>query len=114
MERALAEGAARAAQSGKVFADDLDVSVVGAAFVTTDIYVTATAAVSMLAFLQARQSSEVSTQRWWIRWMWCALGVGFLIKGPPVVLPLLARAVRNVPATTWPVQASSRSRTCTG
>ena len=74
--------------AGLAFA--LGFPVVGAAFVTTDIYVTATAAVGMLAFVQARQSSEVSTQRWCIRWMWCALGVGFLIKGPPVVLPLLA------------------------
>jgi 4-amino-4-deoxy-L-arabinose transferase len=57
----------------------LPVTVLGANAVTTDTLLTLFEALAVLCFLERRHA-----------WMWVAFGLGFLTKGPPALLPLLA------------------------
>ncbi len=62
----------------------------GAYVVTTDIYLTAAEALAATAFVFAATEPDAGRRRWLAGAMWAAWGLGFLIKGPPALLPLLA------------------------
>lgn len=60
----------------------LPVTVLGANVVTTDTLLTLFEALAVMCFFERRHA-----------WMWVAFGLGFLTKGPPALLPLLAIVV---------------------
>lgn len=62
----------------------------GAHVVTTDIYLTAAEALAGAAFIFAAMAASPVRRRWWAAGMGAAFGLGFMIKGPPALLPLLA------------------------
>ena len=62
-----------------------------AQIVTTDFLLTACTALALLGYVEARFGRAMSQQRW-VLVMWLGLGLGFLTKGPPALLPLLAIA----------------------
>lgn len=57
--------------------------------VTTDVLLMAAESAAVLAFV----ASWHTGRRWFLIAMWAAFGVGFLVKGPPALVPLLAIAV---------------------
>jgi 4-amino-4-deoxy-L-arabinose transferase len=63
---------------------------VGAYIVTTDIYLTAAEALAALAFLFAATEADQARRSRYAVAMWAAWGLGFMIKGPPALLPMLA------------------------
>ncbi len=93
--------------AGVVFA--LGFPAVGAYLVTTDIYVTAAVALAGTAFLFGAAEADADRRRRYAWLMWAAWGLGFLIKGPPALLPLLAiipwnllqARERRVPLADW-------------
>lgn len=62
----------------------------GAYTVTTDIFLTAAAAWAAVAFLFAATEADPVRRRRFVVAMWAAWGLGFMIKGPPALLPMLA------------------------
>ena len=62
----------------------------GAYTVTTDIYLTAAVALASTAFLFAATEADPLRRRRYVVAMWAAWGLGFVIKGPPALLPMLA------------------------
>lgn len=64
-------------------------AVVGAASVSTDVFLALFVAAGFLGYAGAWTSGSVRHRRWWIRAMWAAFGLAFLTKGPPGVLTLL-------------------------
>ena len=75
--------------AGLIYATSLFAA--GAANVaTTDILVTLWEVLAVLAYWRAHRAPESSHARVWMMLMWAAFGVGFLTKGPPALLPLLA------------------------
>ena len=81
----------------------------GAYMVTTDIYLTAAEALAAVAFLFAATEDESLRRRRYAMAMWAAWGLGFMIKGPPALLPMLAfipwnliqPKERRVPLGNW-------------
>lgn len=63
---------------------------VAAYTVTTDIYLTAAEALAAAAFLFAATEPDPLRRRRYAVAMWAAWGLGFVIKGPPALLPMLA------------------------
>ncbi len=74
--------------AGMAFA--LGFPVFGAYVVTTDIYLTAAEALAGAAFVFAATEADERKRRRFTYAMWAGWGLGFLIKGPPALLPLLA------------------------
>jgi 4-amino-4-deoxy-L-arabinose transferase-like glycosyltransferase len=68
------------------------VTVLGASIVTTDTLLTLfeVAAVAAWWWSRAPEGRERAADRRWILAMWLAFGLGFMTKGPPALLPLLA------------------------
>jgi 4-amino-4-deoxy-L-arabinose transferase-like glycosyltransferase len=62
---------------------------VAANVVTTDVLLMAAESAAVLAFVASWQTGR----RTFLIAMWAAFGVGFLVKGPPALIPLLAIAV---------------------
>lgn len=63
---------------------------VAAHWISTDYLLSATIALAMLGFVEARWGPPGRRQRGWIGVMWLGFGLGFLTKGPPALLPLAA------------------------
>ncbi len=57
--------------------------------VTTDFLLAFLQTSAMACFVEAR-FGPAARARWWIWLLWLALGVAFMTKGPPALLPLLA------------------------
>jgi len=57
---------------------------------TTDIVLALWEVLAVLAYWRAWRATEPSHGRVWASLMWAALALGFLTKGPPALLPLLA------------------------
>ncbi|AER55952.1 glycosyltransferase [Pseudoxanthomonas spadix BD-a59] len=57
--------------------------------ITTDFPLAASQALAMYAWLGRRAGDALYRHRWLLL-MWAAFGIGFMIKGPPALLPLLA------------------------
>ncbi|MBK8475639.1 MAG: glycosyltransferase family 39 protein [Opitutaceae bacterium] len=82
---------------------------VAAYTVTTDIYLTAAEALAAAAFLFAATETDPLRRRRYAVAMWAAWGLGFVIKGPPALLPMLAfipwnllqPPERRVPLGNW-------------
>jgi len=62
----------------------------GVAVVSSDTLLTLWVVLTMLAFVKSREAPRMGARRWWIRAMWVFLGLGFMTKGPPALLPLAA------------------------
>lgn len=60
-----------------------------AQMVTTDYLLAAALSGAMAAWIESRHVEAVHSRRW-IMLMWLGFGFGFLAKGPPALLPLLA------------------------
>jgi len=75
---------------GAAVAFALGFPAMGAYMVTTDIYLAAAETVAVAAFLFAATEGNERARRRHVWAMWAAWGAGFLIKGPPALLPLLA------------------------
>lgn len=58
--------------------------------VSTDTLLTLFEALAMLGFITAELGPAARARRWPISMMWLGFGLGFLTKGPPALLPLLA------------------------
>lgn len=58
-------------------------------FVTTDFPLAALQALAMWAYVEARFGDETRAGRW-LTLMWAGFALGFLTKGPPALMPLLA------------------------
>lgn len=70
-----------------------------AQLVTTDFLLAAALSVAMMAWIESRFGDPAVSMRWvWL--MWLGFGLGFMIKGPPALLPLLVIAAcsRLLPA----------------
>ena len=67
--------------------------------VTTDFLLSAALSLAMMAWIESRFDDPQRSRRW-VLLMWVGFGLGFLIKGPPALLPLLVviAAIRLVPA----------------
>ncbi|MGB0132955.1 glycosyltransferase family 39 protein [Dokdonella sp.] len=68
--------------------------------VTTDFLLAASLSVAMMAWLESRFGNPDVSMRWvWL--MWLGFGLGFMIKGPPALLPLLVviASARLLPAS---------------
>jgi 4-amino-4-deoxy-L-arabinose transferase len=66
--------------------------VLGANVISTDVLLTFFEAAAMYAFVRA-WTGQAEVDRRWVRIMWLAWGLGFMTKGPPGLLPLLAMIV---------------------
>ncbi len=94
--------------AGLVFAVGL-LPAAGAHVVTTDIFLTAAEAWAGAGFVFAATERDRVRRSWWVAGMWAAFGLGFMIKGPPALLPLLAfipwsllqPKERRVPLAGW-------------
>ncbi|HQY55246.1 MAG TPA: glycosyltransferase family 39 protein, partial [Dokdonella sp.] len=60
-----------------------------AQMLTTDFLLTACLSGAMAAWLESRHAGAPRSRRW-VMLMWLGFGLGFLTKGPPALLPLLA------------------------
>jgi 4-amino-4-deoxy-L-arabinose transferase len=87
-------GARAGFAAGVVFA--LGFPLFGAYIVTTDIYLTAAETLAGAAFVFAAMETDPARRRGFTAAMWAAWGAGFLIKGPPALLPLLAMIPWNL------------------
>ncbi len=67
--------------------------------ITTDFLLSAASSMAMMAWIESRFGDPLRSRRW-VLLMWVGFGLGFLIKGPPALLPLLAviAVVRLLPA----------------
>ncbi|SHE50618.1 ArnT family glycosyltransferase [Thermomonas hydrothermalis] len=75
--------------------------------ITTDPWLAVWQGLAMAAFVEARFGPPAA-QRRWLALMWLGFGLGFLTKGPPALLPLLAvlvfdrlRPVPKAQRTLW-------------
>ena len=70
-----------------------------AQMVTTDFLLSAALSMAMMAWLESRFDDPQRSRRW-VLLMWVGFALGFLIKGPPALLPLLAviATIRLLPA----------------
>ncbi|MEZ5462812.1 ArnT family glycosyltransferase [Dokdonella sp.] len=71
-----------------------------AQLVTTDFLLAAALSVAMMAWIESRFGNPAISLRWvWL--MWLGFGLGFMIKGPPALLPLLViiASTRLLPAS---------------
>ncbi|HEY4581397.1 MAG TPA: glycosyltransferase family 39 protein, partial [Lysobacter sp.] len=73
-------------------------------FITTDYVLAATVTLAMWAFVEARFGAGRHALRW-LALMWAGLGLAFLAKGPPGLLPLLP-----ILAYDWLLRAQVRHR----
>ena len=71
-----------------------------ASVLSTDAFVAAADGVAIAC--AARALTDPAARRAAVRWMWLALGVAFLAKGPPGLLPLAGVAL------AWPLRAAPR------
>ncbi len=60
-----------------------------AQMVTTDYLLAAAVSAAMAAWIESRHVEGIHSRRW-VMLMWLGFGLGFLTKGPPALLPLLA------------------------
>ena len=70
-----------------------------AQMVTTDFLLSAALSMAMMAWIESRFDDPQRSRRW-VLLMWVGFALGFLIKGPPALLPLLAviATIRLLPA----------------
>lgn len=70
--------------------------------VTTDTILAFFELLAVWAFLRSRWAASVWSERAWIVALWAALGLAFLTKGPPGLLPLLPIALATWIRQGWP------------
>ncbi|MBU6249263.1 MAG: glycosyltransferase family 39 protein, partial [Xanthomonadaceae bacterium] len=69
--------------------------------VSTDTLLTLFEALAMFGFVMAELGPAARTRRWPVILMWLGFGLGFLTKGPPALLPLLAVIPFVAKKGTW-------------
>ncbi len=63
--------------------------------VNTDTLLCLWETLALFCFWRGVVAARPESGRWWMTGMWAAFGLGFLTKGPPVLLPLLAVVAWN-------------------
>ncbi|MBP7147988.1 MAG: glycosyltransferase family 39 protein [Acidobacteria bacterium] len=100
LARRLAPGVASAGAWGALVLATSPLPYVGGSLLTTDALLAAAEGAALLAAAVAL--ADASRRRLAVRWMWAALGLAFMVKGPPGLLPLAGVAV------AWPRRADKR------
>lgn len=67
----------------------------GAFSLTTDMILTLWETAAMLAYAGSVRAALPGRQQWYVRLFWLFLGLGFLTKGPPALLPLVPVLIWN-------------------
>jgi 4-amino-4-deoxy-L-arabinose transferase-like glycosyltransferase len=99
-------GASRGRWAGVIYAT-MGLPFFAGSLITPDTLLTLGTTAALFAFWRGWTTASLRSARWWMVAFWAAVGVAFMTKGPPALLPLLVVLPFSVLASS-PCSAATR------